>query len=429
MYKIIHFSETLHFSKYFHKNFVKIITVVQFLFVNWIFCFPWKLSLFVNVFPAYPILSDPCVGVLDADPFTPAVLSQHAVPCSLVLSVLSLLSCSDCLFIFTVSDVLSRMPTPTCHVLVFWRFCLFCSALSQLSGWNVQADLYNVQADLHRLTCSTDLYRLTVRLSDLSCQVVPAGLSLSRLFCPSCHILANVSSRPCPGCSVRPTRSDWPVLAVLPWLSYRSCPDSVFMSQQSCPIIFWPSYHLFHVMAVLSIVVLSLLISPALLFLLSCSDCLILYVMSRLDWLRDREDRIDCEAKNGIGCEIRKASIVRPKARLIGRPETELTARLETGWLWDKRQDRLWGQRQDWLWAKKLNWLSGQIQEWLKTTIRLSVRPETGLIVGQRLDWLQGKRRIECEARDRICCEAIDRIDNESRDRMIDSEVRKRIDY
>ncbi len=126
----------------------------------------------------------------------------------------------------------------------------------------------------------------------------PAHLSL--LLCPCCHVMAFLSSLPCPGWLVRQTYpywSPWAVLSnfhtfitvclwcfiptVLSWLSYRlscsSCPFSTilpFLPQHPCPQPLVPRCPVFVVMFSASSFVLDLCLGcpvPADLYRLSCS--------------------------------------------------------------------------------------------------------------------------------------------------------------
>ncbi len=145
---------------------------------------------------------------------------------------------------------LSWLSCPSSLVLpvMFWPSCL----------------LGPLQADLSRFICHVDLSRLLSTLSYpmLSCcycnflNISPIPALLSRMPCPSGHILAvlsslsvqsdmfrltfqaNLSRLTCPSC---------PVLTILPWLSCPGCPATVILSWLSCSgcsvltAKFWPS--------------------------------------------------------------------------------------------------------------------------------------------------------------------------------------------
>ncbi len=100
------------------------------------------------------------------------------------------------------------------------------------SCWLLLADL-----------CWTDL-------SQLPSYGYPFQVVLSQQSCPTCHVLAILSSRSCPGWPVqvylsgRLLQTDLsrlschrcPVLAVLSWLSWHGCLVLVVLSQMSCPV-------------------------------------------------------------------------------------------------------------------------------------------------------------------------------------------------
>ncbi len=116
----------------------------------------------------------------------------------------------------TISGCLSRL---TCLVWQARLTCLCWIALSDLSSFIFQADLYRlVPSVLSRLAYLVWPVQADLSLLSCPCYFVPAAQSL--LFCPLLPFLAVLfcpvilSSLFCPGC---------PILAVLSWLSYLSC--------------------------------------------------------------------------------------------------------------------------------------------------------------------------------------------------------------
>ncbi len=185
-------------------------------------------------------------------------------PVPTVLTRLPYLSVPSCAG-STVQVGLSQLFSPCCYVLAILSSlpCPGWPVPTELSSWPIQTDLFQFSCP----SCSglAVMPRLSVMavLPRWSCLVVLSQLSCPAIFWP-----------PCPDWSIKLPCPDWPVPtvlsicivpAVLSRLSCRGRPVPVATSQLSCLVMFWPSCYLFP-----SIVVLSWLSSPAVLYQLSC---------------------------------------------------------------------------------------------------------------------------------------------------------------
>jgi hypothetical protein len=198
-------------------------------------------------------------------------LRMRFILCNSVPTVLS-----SCLFLAACRSTFASQlycPRSSIHVVMFWLSCPVYPVPYVCSSCHVRAVQFWGSSPLYlsSLTCPGWLFRPTCPgcIFQLFCLDYPHWLScLSQSFCPGCPALALIFWPSSSLCVTRLTWPGWPVWSTCPnWLSRQSCqsfpvhavmprlpfswlfcqgsPVSAVLSYLSCPVVFWPSCHLF----------------------------------------------------------------------------------------------------------------------------------------------------------------------------------------